>query len=87
MKSRYVLTEKAVEPHEVETLKQEGLLLEEMNGEMLKAKARHVRGQCREPGVDHSTSSQGLRDVYPADAGESPMDYRPFGLHTGLPLW
>ena len=42
MKSRYVLTEKAVEPHEVENLSKEGLLLDNSDGEVLKAKARHM---------------------------------------------
>lgn len=42
MKSRYVLTEKPVEPHEVEPLRAEGLLLDNQDGDVLKAKARHV---------------------------------------------
>lgn len=64
MKSRYVLTEKAVEPHEVETLRQEGLLLEETNGEMLKAKARHVMKGYSEANAENleSTTPQVAKD-------------------------
>ena len=38
MKSRYVLTEKPVEPHEVAPLRAEGLLIDNKGGEVLKAK-------------------------------------------------
>ena len=64
MKSRYVFTEKAVEPHEVETLKQEGLLLEDTTGKMLKAKARHVMKGYSEANAENleSTTSQVAKD-------------------------
>lgn len=42
MKSRYVLTEKAAEPEDIEKLMKDGLLLESKDGKTMKAKARHV---------------------------------------------
>ena len=65
MKSRYVLTEKAVEPHEVEVLKKEGLLLDDETGEMLKAKARHVMKGYSEANAENleSTTPQVAKDT------------------------
>ena len=65
MKSRYVLTEKAVEPHEIEVLKKEGLLLDDETGEMLKAKARHVMKGYSEANAENleSTTPQVAKDT------------------------
>ena len=65
MKSRYVLTEKAVEPHEIEVLKKEGLLLDDETGEMLKAKARHVMKGYSEANAENleSTTLQVAKDT------------------------
>ena len=65
MKSRYVLTEKAVEPHEVEVLKKEGLLLDDETGEKLKAKARHVMKGYPEANAENleSTTPQVAKDT------------------------
>ena len=65
MKSRYVLTEKAVEPHEIEVLKKEGLLLDDETGELLKAKARHVMKGYSEANAENleSTTPQVAKDT------------------------
>ena len=57
MKSRYVLTEKAVEPHEVEPLREEGLLMDSEEGEIVKAKARHVMKGYSEAGAEDLDST------------------------------
>lgn len=57
MKSRYVLTEKAVEPHEVEPLREEGLLIHSDEGEVVKAKARHVMKGYSEAGAEELEST------------------------------
>lgn len=57
MKSRYVLTEKPVEPHEVESLQKEGLLLDNKEGEVLKAKARHVMKGYSEANAENLEST------------------------------
>ena len=64
MKSRYVLTEKAVEPHEVEPLREEGLLINSEEGEVVKAKARHVMKGYSEAGAEdlESTTPQVAKD-------------------------
>eukprot|EP00435_Cladocopium_sp_Y103_P032915 s2710_g8.t1 len=65
MKSRYVLTEKQVEPHEVEPLRAEGLLLDNKDGDVLKAKARHVmKGYSENNAEDlESTTPQVAKDT------------------------
>ncbi|CAL1135428.1 unnamed protein product [Cladocopium goreaui] len=65
MKSRYVLTEKPVEPHEVEPLQKEGLLLDNNEGEVLKAKARHVMKGYSEANAEdlESTTPQVAKDT------------------------
>jgi hypothetical protein len=65
MKSRYVLTEKAVEPHEVENLSKEGLLLDNSDGEVLKAKARHMMKGYSETNAEdlESTTPQVAKDT------------------------
>eukprot|EP00435_Cladocopium_sp_Y103_P068193 s512_g31.t1 len=64
MKSRYVLVEKAVEPHEIEVIRGEGLLLDDETGEMLKAKARHVMKGYSEANAENleSTTPQVAKD-------------------------
>ena len=64
LKSRYVLTEKPVEPEDVEKLTKEGLLLDAPPGQLLKAKARHVMKGFSEAGAEHleSTTPQVAQD-------------------------
>ena len=65
MKSRYVVTEKPVEPHEVEPLQKEGLLLDNNEGEVLKAKARHVMKGYSEANAEdlEATTPPGAKDT------------------------
>ena len=64
LKSRYVLTEKPVEPHELEAIRGEGLLLDSVDGEILKAKARHVMKGYSEANAENldSTTPQVAKD-------------------------
>jgi len=57
MKSRYVLTEKPVEPHEISDIRAQGLLLEGNETEPAKAKARHVMKGFSETGAEDLDST------------------------------
>jgi hypothetical protein len=57
MKSRYVLTEKPVEPHEISDVRAQGLLLEGNETEPAKAKARHVMKGFSETGAEDLDST------------------------------
>eukprot|EP00435_Cladocopium_sp_Y103_P007762 s2900_g2.t1 len=57
MKSRYVLTEKPIEPHEIADIRDQGLLLENDSDEPLKAKARHVMKGFSETGAEDLDST------------------------------
>ena len=57
MKSRYVLTEKPIEPEDVEKVTQEGLLLPDQADGPCKAKARHVMKGFSETGAEFLDST------------------------------
>ena len=57
MKSRYVLTEKPVEHHEVPDLRDQGILLDGKEQEPMKAKARHVMKGFSENGAEDLDST------------------------------
>lgn len=83
LKSRYVFTEKLLEPEEVEKFQKEGLMISGDDGNIYKAKARHVMKGFSENGAENLESTT-PQVANPADVMQQRLgDWSP-GLHSSL---